>query len=145
MSLHSDRFLLQTVRVFFRIFQIVLKVFLFRFGQYCLHFSTSETSVTWLGSFVYEARIVGYNYPSSLITSILITTTFNNLSNLLHTLNHAFNSYQQCTTWINDFSNLYCILSLSNISESINTFRLCFQSGKVIPKVFWILPLLKTE
>ena len=29
MSLHSDHFLMQTVRVFFRIFQIILKVFLF--------------------------------------------------------------------------------------------------------------------
>ena len=61
MFLHSDRFLLQTVRVFFLIFQIVLKVFLFPIWSVLPSFSTSETSVINLEKFVYEARIDGYN------------------------------------------------------------------------------------
>ena len=60
MFLHSDRSLLQTVRVFFRIFQIVLKVFLFPIWSVLPSFSTSETSVINLEKFVYEARIDGY-------------------------------------------------------------------------------------
>ena len=61
MFLHSDRSLLQTVRVFFLIFQIVLKVFLFPIWSVLPSFSTSETSVINLEKFVYEARIDGYN------------------------------------------------------------------------------------
>ena len=60
MFLHSVRSLLQTVRVFFRIFQIVLKVFLFPIWSVLPSFSTSETSVLNLVKFVYEARIDGY-------------------------------------------------------------------------------------
>ncbi len=60
MFLHSDRSLLQTVRVFFLIFQIVLKVFLFPIWSVLPSFSTSETSVLNLEKFVYEARIDGY-------------------------------------------------------------------------------------
>ena len=60
MFLHSDRSLLQTVRMFFRIFQIVLKVFLFPIWSVLPSFSTSETSVLNLEKFVYEARIDGY-------------------------------------------------------------------------------------
>ena len=64
MFLHSDRFLLQTVRVFFLIFQIVLKVFLFPIWSVLPSFSTSETSVLNLEKFVYEARIDGYKDTS---------------------------------------------------------------------------------
>ena len=60
MFLHSVRSLLQTVRVFFLIFQIVLKVFLFPIWSVLPSFSTSETSVLNLVKFVYEARIDGY-------------------------------------------------------------------------------------
>ena len=60
MFLHSARSLLQTVRMFFRIFQIVLKVFLFPIWSVLPSFSTSETSVLNLVKFVYEARIDGY-------------------------------------------------------------------------------------
>ena len=60
MSLHSDHFLLQTVCIFFQIFQIVLKVFLFPILSVLPSFSTSETSVLNLEKFVYEARIDGY-------------------------------------------------------------------------------------
>ena len=61
MFLHSVRSLLQTVRVFIRIFQIVLKVFLFPIWSVLPSFSTSETSVLNLVKFVYEARIDGYH------------------------------------------------------------------------------------
>ena len=61
MFLHSDRSLLQTVRVFFLIFQIVLKVFLFPIWSVLPSFSTSETSVLILEKFVYEPRIDGYD------------------------------------------------------------------------------------
>ena len=60
MFLHSARSLLQTVRMFFRIFQIVLKVFLFPIWSVLLSSSTSETSVLNLEKFVYEPRIDGY-------------------------------------------------------------------------------------
>ena len=60
MFLHSDRFLLQTVRVFFLIFFFFLKVFLFPIWSVLPSFSTSETSVLILEKFVYEARIDGY-------------------------------------------------------------------------------------
>ena len=60
MFLHSVRSLLQTVRMFFRIFQIVLKVFLFPIWSVLPSFSTSKTSVINLEKFVYEARIDGY-------------------------------------------------------------------------------------
>ena len=45
---------------FLRIFQIVLKVFLFPIWSILPSFSTSETSVINLEKFVYEARIDGY-------------------------------------------------------------------------------------
>lgn len=38
MSLHSDHFLMQTMCIFFRIFQIVLKVFLFPVWSVLLSF-----------------------------------------------------------------------------------------------------------
>ena len=66
MFLHSARSLLQTVRVFFRIFQIVLKVFLFPIWSVLPSFSTSETSVLNLEKFVYEARIDGYETCNKL-------------------------------------------------------------------------------
>ncbi|MDY3723454.1 MAG: PD-(D/E)XK nuclease family protein, partial [Treponema sp.] len=50
-------------RMFFRIFQIVLKVFLFPIWSVLPSFSTSETSVLNLVKFVYEARIDGYFLP----------------------------------------------------------------------------------
>ncbi|MDD7450576.1 MAG: hypothetical protein PUK76_05970, partial [Treponema sp.] len=46
--------------MFFRIFQIVLKVFLFPIWSVLPSFSTSETSVLNLEKFVYEPRIDGY-------------------------------------------------------------------------------------
>ena len=85
MFLHSDRSLLQTVRVFFRIFQIVLKVFLFPIWSVLPSFSTSETSVLNLEKFVYEARIDGYEEyvekesPVRLFDAFVESLDFKNL------------------------------------------------------------------
>ena len=85
MFLHSDRSLLQTVRVFFRIFQIVLKVFLFPIWSVLPSFSTSETSVLILEKFVYEARIDGYEEyvekesPVRLFDAFVESLDFKNL------------------------------------------------------------------
>ena len=75
--LHSDRSLLQTVRVFFRIFQIVLKVFLFPIWSVLPSFSTSETSVLYLEKFVYEARIDGYEVDISNSEKIILSQFLN--------------------------------------------------------------------
>ena len=85
MFLHSDRSLLQTVRVFFRIFQIVLQVFLFPIWSVLPSFSTSETSVLILEKFVYEARIDGYEEyvekesPVRLFDAFVESLDFKNL------------------------------------------------------------------
>ena len=78
MFLHSDRSLLQTVRVFFRIFQIALKVFLFPIWSVLPSFFTSETSVLNLVKFVYEARIDGYNQiaTSGNISPVTLKSAF---------------------------------------------------------------------
>ena len=93
MFLHSDRFLLQTVRVFFLIFQIVLKVFLFPIWSVLPSFSTSETSVLNLEKFVYEARIDGYD-ENGVIYQRLNKTDHEELEKKLNLLADYFSTFE---------------------------------------------------